>query len=102
MPIHNSLSRRTFLRGLGVAGAAVRVGLPALDAMFNTNGTAYAAATPRVASQAVESRFVLWFKRQRDYRAILDSARDGLGLSHHALLDAACSASGGSPYHHRP
>ena len=62
MPIRKSLSRRTFLSGLGVAGAAVRVGLPALDAMFNTNGTAYAATTtPRVASQTVESRFVLWF-----------------------------------------
>ena len=37
------LSRRRFLRGLSLTGAAVRVGLPPLAAMFNSNGTAYAA-----------------------------------------------------------
>src|SRR5260221_2306206 len=36
------LSRRTALRGL-LAGTAVSVGLPPLEAMFNANGTAYAA-----------------------------------------------------------
>jgi uncharacterized protein DUF1552 len=50
-----ALSRRTFLRGVGLGGAAIRVGLPALEAMFNPNGTAYAAGTP------IESRFVFWF-----------------------------------------
>ncbi len=53
-----ALSRRTFLRGTGAAGAAVRVGLPPLDAMFNSHGTAYAAGKEAV---AVPSRFVLWF-----------------------------------------
>ena len=53
-------SRRTFLRGVGLAGAAVRVGLPALDAMFNSNGTALA-ATSDAAASAIPSRFVLWF-----------------------------------------
>ena len=54
------ISRRTFLRGVGLAGAAVRVGLPAFDAMFNSSGTAYAAAG-RLAEKPIESRFVFWF-----------------------------------------
>ena len=49
------LSRRYFLRGLGLAGTTVRVGLPPLAAMFNSNGTAYAAEA------AIPSRFVFWF-----------------------------------------
>jgi hypothetical protein len=51
------ISRRTFLRGVTLTGAAVRVGLPPLDAMFNTSGTAYAAE----AGKAPETRFVFWF-----------------------------------------
>ena len=39
-------SRRRFLRGIGMTGAAVRVGLPPLATMFNFNGTAYAAPAP--------------------------------------------------------
>ena len=54
------LSRRSFLRGLTAAGAAVRVGLPALDAMFNPNGTAYAAAR-RMDERPIDSRLVFWF-----------------------------------------
>src|SRR5436309_8739769 len=54
-----TLSRRTFLRG-GLAGSIVRIGLPPLAAMFNGNGTAYAAAG-KAGSRAIESRFVLWF-----------------------------------------
>src|SRR6266581_8176006 len=54
-----ALSRRTFLRG-GLAGSIVRIGLPPLAAMFNGNGTAYAAAG-KAGSRALESRFVLWF-----------------------------------------
>ena len=50
------LSRRAFLRGVGAGGAAVRVGLPPLEAMFDGSGTAYAATGKRV-----EPRFVLWF-----------------------------------------
>ena len=59
MPGSLSLSRRAFLRGVGLAGAAVRVGLPALDAMFNSNGTALAATNLPTAE--IPSRFVLWF-----------------------------------------
>lgn len=50
------LSRRTLLRGIGLGGAVVRVGLPPLAAMFNSNGNAYAAS-----QTAVEPRFVFWF-----------------------------------------
>ena len=60
MATRRSLSRRTFLGGVGLAGAAVRVGLPALDAMLNSNGTAYAAAN-RLGEKPIESRFVFWF-----------------------------------------
>jgi len=49
-----SLSRRTVLRGL-LGGAAITVGLPPLEAMFNTNGTALADGG------ALPGRFVLWF-----------------------------------------
>jgi hypothetical protein len=49
------LSRRSFLRGATIAGAAVRIGLPPLEAMFNPHGTAYAKGTE------IPSRFVLWF-----------------------------------------
>jgi hypothetical protein len=54
------LSRRSFLKGITLAGASVRVGLPPLVSMFNANGTAYAAGAGSVGSQ-IETRFVLWF-----------------------------------------
>ncbi len=54
--MNHSLSRRTFLRGIGLGGSAVRIGLPPLAAMFNTNGTAYAGAPA-----AMPRRFVFWF-----------------------------------------
>lgn len=40
-----TLDRRRFLRGLGAAGAAA-VALPALEAMFNANGTAHSDGSP--------------------------------------------------------
>ena len=43
MPIDTRIARRTFLRGVGVGGSLIRLGLPPLEAMFNTSGTAYAA-----------------------------------------------------------
>ena len=52
------ISRRSLLQGLTAAGSRVLVGLPPLVSMFNSHGTAYAAAkTP----QPIETRFVLWF-----------------------------------------
>jgi hypothetical protein len=55
------LSRRRFLRGISLTGAAVRVGLPPLAAMFNSNGTAYAAAAKNPALAPIETRFLVWF-----------------------------------------
>src|SRR5579885_3267071 len=60
MAAKTALSRRTFLRGMGLSGAMVRVGVPALEAMFNPNGTAYAAPN-RLGEKAIETRFVFWF-----------------------------------------
>lgn len=48
------LDRRTFLRGLA-GGAAVTVGLPPLEAMFNDHGDALAQGAP------IPRRFGLWF-----------------------------------------
>ncbi len=64
MAVRKELTRRTFLNGIGLSGALIRVGLPAFDALFNSSGTAYAAgnsASPVVGSTEIEKRFVLWF-----------------------------------------
>lgn len=55
------LSRRTLLRGLTAAGSPLVVGLPPLVSMFNSHGTAYAAAPAEAAGKAIEKRFVVWF-----------------------------------------
>ena len=56
------LNRRAFLKGLSATGAVARVGLPPLAAMFNFNGTAYAAGAATAANRAaIDSRFLLWF-----------------------------------------
>jgi len=60
MATNTRVSRRSFLSGVGLGGAAVRIGLPPLAAMFNSSGTAYAAKTT-AAAKPIESRFVLWF-----------------------------------------
>ncbi len=49
----HTLSRRTLLRGM-LGGAAITLGLPPLEAMFNAHGTAYANGT-------MPCRFGLWF-----------------------------------------
>jgi len=56
-----SLSRRTFLKGLTTTGALVQVGLPPLMAMFDFNGTAYAADATAAAGKAIDTRFLLWW-----------------------------------------
>jgi hypothetical protein len=63
MAFRQELSRRTFLKGVGLSGALIRVGLPAFDAMFNPSGTAYASADAArsFGSNAIESRFIVWF-----------------------------------------
>src|SRR5262245_61629228 len=58
-----TITRRGFLKGLGMTGAMLKIGLPPLDALFNSHGTAYAAeAGARSQVEApIESRFLLWF-----------------------------------------
>lgn len=59
MPSGINLSRRKLLKG-----AAVAIGLPPLAAMFDGNGSLYAAEIKRTGSVAAakpESKFVLWF-----------------------------------------
>src|SRR3954464_1655207 len=60
MATRKEWSRRAFLRGVGLSGAAIRVGLPAFEALFNASGTAYAAGGG-AAAKPIETRFVLWF-----------------------------------------
>jgi len=58
------VSRRSFLRGVALSGTAINVGLPPLVAMFNSHGTAYAAApgsAAKIVEKPIESRFVVWF-----------------------------------------
>ncbi len=61
MALRTAVSRRTFLKGLGCSGAMVYVGLPPLEAMFNSSGTAYAATGAAGNAGPIESRFLLWF-----------------------------------------
>src|SRR5438045_8123765 len=53
--------RGTFWRGVSRTGVLVRGGLPPLAAMFNSNGTAYAAPGKVGSGSAIESRFLIWF-----------------------------------------
>ncbi len=55
------VSRRRFLKGMTLAGSAIRVGLPPLVSMFDSHGTAYAATAAEGAATPIESRFVFWF-----------------------------------------
>ncbi len=62
MALKARLSRRLFLRGVSLCGAAIRIGLPPLEAMFNSSGTSYAAERAgRIGEMPIPSRFVLWF-----------------------------------------
>lgn len=57
-----TLGRRRFLRGIGLGGALVRIGLPPLEALLNPHGTAYAApAGSKDGPKPIPSRFVFWF-----------------------------------------
>jgi hypothetical protein len=49
------LNRRTVLRGVLATGGSVAIGLPLLDIMLNSSGTALAAGTP------IPKRYVTWF-----------------------------------------
>ena len=57
-----AVSRRLFLKGVSaITSAPVVIGLPPLAAMFNSAGTAYAAAPAKTAASEIPTRFVLWF-----------------------------------------
>src|ERR1700736_962370 len=58
MPLGIKLSRRRLLKGVATA-----IALPPLEAMFNPNGTLYAAEIIKRGAQAAkpETRLVLWF-----------------------------------------
>jgi len=58
--MRTNLPRRIFLKGMGLGGATIQIGLPALAAMFTSSGTAYAAAKDG-AKHEIEKRFVFWF-----------------------------------------
>ena len=59
MPNSRRISRRAVLKGVGLSGASITIGLPPLDQMFADNGTAYAAEGG--ATEPPETRFILWF-----------------------------------------
>ncbi len=62
MASKNLVARRRFLRGIGLAGGLVRIGLPPLEVMLNSWGTAYAAAPgSKDPAKPIPSRFVYWF-----------------------------------------
>ena len=57
MSKRNTLCRRTFLRGVGLSGAAIQIGLPAFEAIFNASGTAYAAEAGAAARPRPSCKF---------------------------------------------
>ena len=96
MATRNELSRRTFLRGVGLSGAAIRVGLPAFEALFNASGTAYAAGAG-VAARPIETRFVLWFNGNGIVEKYWIPREDGARLRDDALPAAAGPVPPGHP-----
>ena len=80
-----------FLRGAGLSGAAVQIGLPPLAAMFNSSGTAYAADTKRRTGKAIESRFVLWFNGNGIVENYWMPHETGSDYEHHPMPEAAGS-----------
>ena len=62
MALKNAIARRGFLRGIGVAGGLARIGLPPLEFLLNSWGTAYAAEPgSKETAKPIPSRFVFWF-----------------------------------------
>ena len=95
----SNISRRTFLRGAGLSGAAVQIGLPPLVAMFNSSGTAYAAETKRGTGKAIESRFVLWFNGNGIVENYWMPHETGSDYRDHAMPEAASSLPERHPHH---
>ena len=91
------VSRRRFLKGITLAGSAIRVGLPPLVSMFNSHGTAYAAAAAEGAGTPIESRFVFWFNGNGIPERYWIPVETGAGIS---LPRHASCAAGAVPQRH--
>ena len=59
MTSRTTLPRRSFLKGFGLFGAAVRIPLPPLACMFTSSGVSYAEGTGP--AEAPPTRFIYWF-----------------------------------------
>ena len=94
-------SRRTFLRGVGASGALIRIGLPPLEAMFNSSGTAYA-APGKVAAKNIESRFIFWFNGNGIPEKYWIPREDGPDYEMTPCLTAAGAVSQRHSCYHRP
>ena len=95
------VSRRSFLKGVGLGGAVVRVGLPPLAAMFNSSGTAYAAGGAKT-SAPIESRFVIWFNGNGILENYWMPRETGSDYEITPCLKPLAAVPQGHPYHQRP
>ena len=75
MPVNIALSRRTFCAASAFPERASASVCRALDAMFNRDGTAYA-APGKIGARAIEIALRVLVQRQRHPGEVLDSARD--------------------------
>ena len=83
-------------------GVATAIALPPLEAMFNPNGTLYAAEIKRGAAAAEpETRFVLWFNGNGITERYWIPTDTGAGLRDHAVPRAARAFPQRHPRHHR-
>ena len=80
------VTRRRFLQGVSMAGAAIRVGLPPLAAWFTSNGTAYAA---QAGAKAITPRFVFWFNGNGIPERYWIPSEDGHRLRAHSVSRAS-------------
>lgn len=85
------LKRRSFLRGM-LGGAAIGVGLPPLEAMFNAHGTALADGG------AIPQRFGLWFFGNGVRRAQWIPDGTGTNWQARAELEPLVRSAGLRPY----
>ena len=72
MTTRQELSRRRFLRGVGLAGAAISIGLPAFESQFNASGTAYAAEAGAAQPIEIVSTFLGAHVVPSEFRAKAD------------------------------
>ena len=61
MASRNELSRRTFLRGVGLSGAAIRDRIAGVRGAVQCQRDRLCGRRRALAAQPIETRFVLWF-----------------------------------------